>query len=124
MIKILIVDDSNFSQKITANLLKKYLPDSELYFANNGQEGYDKYKEINPDYLFVDLLMPNLNGKEMISLVKEYHSEAKIIVVSADVQKTVREEVEQLGVMYFLNKPFNDEKAIFICGMIRIDRNE
>lgn len=121
MIKILIVDDSSFSQRITANLISKFLSDVDLYFANDGQEGLKAYKSINPDYAFVDLLMPKMSGKEMIEFIKKFKNDAKIIVASADVQKSVREDMEVLGVMSFINKPFNEDKAKIICDMIRND---
>ncbi|KZL91339.1 response regulator [Clostridium magnum] len=121
MIKILIVDDSSFSQRITANLIRKFLSDVDLYFANDGQEGLEAYKSINPDYTFVDLLMPKISGKEMIEFIKKFENDAKIIVVSADVQKSVREDMEVLGIMSFINKPFNEDKAKIICDMIRND---
>lgn len=122
--KILIVDDSNFSQLITSNLIKKFIDNVEVYLASNGEEGFEKYKEINPDYIFVDLLMPKLNGKELIKLIREYDKNVKIIVISADVQKTVREEVEQFDIMAFINKPFNQEKAETICEMMRKNNDE
>lgn len=124
MIKILIVDDSNFSRKINSNLLKKHLEDVDISFANDGEEGFKKYTEINPDYVFVDLLMPKINGKDLIALIKEYDADAKIVVVSADVQKIVKEEVEAFNILAFINKPFNEERAQFICDMIRNDKNE
>lgn len=120
---LLIVDDSSFSQRVTYNLLKKNLEDVEFYFANDGQEGLEAYKKIKPEYSFIDLLMPKLNGQELIKLIKEYDSEAKIIVVSADVQKTVREEVESLDILSFINKPFNEEKAKMVSDLIRKDNN-
>ena len=68
--------------------------------------------------------MPHLNGKELIKLIKEYDSESKIFVVSADVQKNVKEEIESYGIMGFINKPFNEEKAKFIYDIIKGDSNE
>lgn len=122
--KLLIVDDSKFSQIITSNLIKELIEDIEIFFANDGEIGFNKYKEINPDYVIVDLLMPHLNGKELIKLIKEYDSESKIFVVSADVQKNVKEEIESYGIMGFINKPFNEEKAKFIYDIIKGDSNE
>lgn len=119
MLKILIVDDSVFSQKVTANLIRKYFSDVELYYANDGQDGFSKYKETNPDYVFLDLLMPKINGKELIKMIKAYDEHARIIVLSADVQKNVREEIDTYNVISFINKPLNDEKAELICEMIR-----
>ncbi len=118
MKKILIVDDSVFSQKMTSNLIRKYISDIDIYYANDGQDGYIKYKEIKPDYIFLDLLMPKVGGIELIGMIKEYDENAKIIVLSADVQKNIHEEIEALNVMMFINKPLNDDKAKLICEMI------
>lgn len=123
MIKVLIVEDSVFSQKITAKLIKEIMNNVEIFFANNGQEGYEKYKEIKPDYILLDLLMPKLNGIEVIKLIKEDDKDAKIIVISADIQKEVREEIDEYNIMLFLNKPFNKEKAQLVCSMMGNDDN-
>ena len=123
MIKILIVDDSVFSQKMTSNVLKKYLVQSEIYFAGDGWEGLKKYQEEKPDYIFVDLLMPGLDGHGLIKLIKEYDPSANIIVVSADVQNHVREEMEKHHIITFINKPFTEEKAQIICNMMKEKAN-
>lgn len=120
--KILIVDDSSFSQRVAANCIKKYIKDCEIYFASDGKDGFQKYSKLNPDYVFIDLLMPKLNGKELIKLLKEYDSDAKIFVISADVQKNVKEEIEAYNIMAFINKPFNDDKAKLVCNMIKCSR--
>ena len=122
-VKILIVDDSVFSQKVNAQQLKSYLEDAEIFFASDGLEGFECYKKIKPDYVFLDLLMPKLNGRDLLNLIKQYDPHAKIIVVSADIQKNVREEITKYGILQFINKPFNEEKARTICELIRNDYN-
>jgi FOG: CheY-like receiver len=124
MLKILIVDDSVFSQKVTANMVKKFLESVEISFSSDGEEGLQTYKEIKPDYVFVDLLMPKLDGQTLIPLIKEFDSEANIIVVSADVQRNVRDEVEAHHIMSFINKPFTEDKAQSICSMIKEKEND
>ncbi len=119
--KILIVDDSRFTQLTTAKLLKDQIGDVEIFFANNGEEGFKKYKEFNPDYVFVDLLMPNVSGQQLIKLIKEYDKNSNIFVISADVQKNVREEIESYGVIQFINKPFTDEKVKLVTKIIKGD---
>ena len=119
MLKILIIDDSVFAQKIASKFIKDKFSDCELYVANDGQEGFIKYKEINPDYTFIDLLMPKIDGKELIKLIKEYNNQAKIFVLSADVQKNVKEELEAYHIMAFINKPLNEEKMETINNLIR-----
>ncbi len=119
MVKVLIVDDSVFSQKIAANLIKKYMDDVELTFANDGEEGIELYEKFKPDFIITDLLMPKLSGQELIKLIKAQDESAKIIVISADVQKNIREEVEAYNILAFLNKPLQDEKAQLICNLMR-----
>lgn len=122
--KVLLIDDSKFSQILMTNLLKGFEKNIEIITANDGEEGFEKYKEVKPDYVFVDLLMPKLNGKELIALIKEYDQDSKIFVVSADVQKQVKEEMEAFGLMGFINKPLNEEKARYIYELIKGDKNE
>lgn len=117
--KVLIVDDSNFSQKITAKMLEDNLSPLDSYFAADGQQGFQTYKEIHPDYVFADLLMPGLNGEEMIKLIKAYDPDAKIIVLTADVQKRIKADLEEYKILSFVNKPFTPEKAALICQMMK-----
>lgn len=122
--KLLIVDDSNFTQIIMSNQMKKCFKDAEIITAKDGIEGFEKYKEIKPDHVFVDLLMPRLNGVELIKMIKEYDEKASIFVVTADVQKSIREEMEALNVKAFINKPFDEKKAKHVFDIIKNDKNE
>jgi CheY-like chemotaxis protein len=122
---VLIVDDSVFSQKVTANLLQKamYGENIAISFASNGEEGLLKFRALKPDYMFIDLLMPKLSGTQLIREVQK-EGKTKIIVVTADIQKRIREEMEKRHVFAFVNKPLNDEKMRLLCGrMIRNDRS-
>ena len=125
MIRILVVDDSVFSQKVTANFLNRNLPDgtAEINFASDGEEGLEKFRILKPDYMFVDLLMPKLSGTDLIRAVQK-EGDTGIIVVTADVQKAVRQDIEALNVMAFVNKPLNAEKMRLLCDrMVRNDKN-
>ncbi len=121
--KILIVDDSRFTQLTTAKLLKAYIDDLEIIFANDGEEGFDKYKEFKPDYVFIDLLMPNVNGQELIKLIKGYDKNSNIFVLSADVQKSVKKDISSYDIIEFINKPFTKEKAELVANLIKGDAN-
>lgn len=124
MLKILMVDDSVFSQKVAANLLKKVMGDIEISFANDGEQGYLAYKEIKPDFVFLDLLMPKINGQDLIYLLKKFDADAKIFVVSADVQKNVREEIDKCNILAFVNKPFTEEKAQLVANIMKENAHE
>lgn len=117
--KLVIADDSKFIQNIIKKGLSSNFPDAELRVASDGAEGLELWKAEQPDIMITDLLMPNLNGIELIKEIKKINSEAKMIVVSADIQKAVREEAEALGVIDFINKPLNEEKIKQLVNTIR-----
>lgn len=119
--RILIIDDSKFSQITTAKMLRNVMLDLEIAFADDGEEGWNKYREYNPDYIFVDLLMPRMDGHTLIDRIKKDNPHARIIVISADVQMSVRKELEELGIKAFFNKPFNLEKARMAADIMKGD---
>ncbi len=118
--KILIVDDSRFTRKIEGKMIKEKVKDVEIYYANDGDMGFEKYKEINPDYTIIDLLMPKMSGKELIKKIKNYDVDAKLIVVTADVQEKVKKEVLELGVLKVVNKPLNEGKINELVEVMRM----
>lgn len=117
-LKLLIVDDSKFTQKVEGNLFKEVVPNLEIYFANDGKEGVQKYSEIHPDLTIVDLLMPNMTGMELLKEIKDIDKDAKMVVVSADVQEKVKQEAYDLGALAFVNKPINKAKIEEILNIV------
>lgn len=110
--KVLIVEDSIFVQKMMSKLIGDHIPNCEIRTATNGEDGFRLYQEFEPDIITTDLLMPGLNGQDMLRMIREMDQDVKIIILSADIQKATREEVEQLGVSGFLNKPLTAEKPV------------
>ena len=117
--KILVVDDSQFVQQYMSRALKEHFPNAELYFAGTGEEGYKIYQSVNPEYIITDLLMPGIDGKMLIKLIRHSDKDVNIIVVSADVQKAVKQEVEELGITLFLNKPLDKEKQLLLFNVLK-----
>lgn len=122
--KILIVDDSRFSQITTSKLMGNLFENIEIFVAGDGEEGWEKYQELGPDYIFIDLLMPKIDGQTLVKMIKEDNEDAKIFVVSADVQHSVRADMEAYGVKAFINKPFTAEKAQMVADLIKEDEND
>lgn len=107
MAKILVVEDSKFQMKQIIKTLEAL--GYETIYASNGKEGLEKVKSENPDLVMTDLLMPELDGIGFIKQLKEDAFDKPIVVLSADVQKPVREECISLGVTEFLNKPLDKD---------------
>jgi twitching motility two-component system response regulator PilH len=102
MKNILIADDSFIARTSLSNILKN---DYNLIFANNGREAYQLTIENNFDLVLLDLLMPEMTGQEALQLIKKEKPDLPVIILSADIQKTTKEECFNLGANDFLNKP-------------------
>ena len=109
MANILIVDDSRTSRKILKGILE-----GEGYEvvgeATNGQEGYDRYVELKPDVVTMEITMPVLDGIEALKKIKSEYPDAKVVMVTAAGQKTKMVEAVQNGASEFVSKPFEPEQ--------------
>lgn len=108
--KILIVDDSKAAQFF----LKGCIPKDkgfEIFTADNGVEGLKKFNDIRPDVIFLDLTMPEMDGVTLLTEIKRLESQAIIIVLTANVQRKVLEEVKHLGAFGILRKPPQKEQV-------------
>jgi two-component system, chemotaxis family, chemotaxis protein CheY len=110
--KYLVVDDSKMARKMSSKVVNGVISESdEVLTAKNGLEALELYKENSPVLVFMDLTMPIMDGFEAIEKIKEFDSEAKIIVVSADVQKGAMQRAKDNGAMGFINKPIDETKV-------------
>ncbi len=108
MAKILVVDDSMFSRSMLKKVLEKN--GYEVIEASDGREGLKIIIEKNPDFVFTDLLMPEMDGIELLTSVKEKNLRIPIAVVSANIQDSVRQQCQELGATEFFTKPPDIEK--------------
>ncbi len=106
--KYLVIDDSKIARKMTIKNLKQLIKeDDEILEASNGQEAVELYKEHTPHICFMDLTMPVLDGFEATKQIKEFDNDAKIIIVSADIQEQAMSKVKENGALGFIKKPIN-----------------
>lgn len=117
--KVLIVDDSIFVREFIRKGLSDSIREINIILAGNGEEAYNLYMAAKPELIITDLLMPRVSGEELIKRIRKNDKATKIIVLSADIQKTVKDEINALGVTAFLNKPINHASISSIVGLIR-----
>lgn len=115
--KVLIVDDDSD----TTDLLKIILEpnDFEVIVANTGKLGVDMARNLNPDVMVVDLLMPNMDGLNVCREVRQFSS-MPILVLSAVGRPNVAEEVLNSGADDFLVKPMSS--GVLIASLNRLAR--
>ena len=105
MAKVLIVDDSKTSRKFLKNMLGE-AGHEIIGEAVNGLEGVERYKELRPDIVTMDITMPVMDGIEAVKEISEYDPNAKVIMVTAAGQKTNMVEALKQGASDFIQKPF------------------
>ena len=109
--KILVTDDSKMARKMVIKTLTENIEgDLEIFEAQNGQEALDLYKELSPKIVFLDLTMPIMDGFTALEKIKEFDKNAKVVVISADIQKLSMDRVLQLGAFNFVKKPIDSSK--------------
>lgn len=111
MKKILIVDDAAFMRMMLKDILIKN--GFEICGeACNGKEAIERYKELNPDLITLDITMPDMDGLEALKEIRNINKDAKIIMCSAMGQQGMVLEAIQNGAIDFIVKPFKSERII------------
>ena len=106
--KILLVDDSAFMRKVLRDIFES-AGYTNFVEAGNGTEAMEKYKSEKPDYIFLDVIMPDVNGMDVLRIIGR---EAKIIIVSAVGQKEIIEQAKSLGALDYIVKPFDRDQVL------------
>ena len=111
MATVLMVDDSRTSRKILRAVLER--GNFEIIGeASNGEEGYIKYKELQPDLVTMDITMPTMDGIESLTLIKRTDADAKVVMITAAGQKEKMVEALKRGAEEFITKPFDETEVI------------
>lgn len=106
--KILIVEDSWVTRRIIVGILKA--DGHELLEAGGGKEGLEMAEKHMPDCILLDLLMPEMDGFDVLEALGEKNLKIPVIVLTANIQKTAREKCLQLGAFAFTNKPTEEDE--------------
>lgn len=108
-IPLLICDDSNMARKQVTRALPEGW-DVDITYATNGVEGIEAIRAGKAEMVFLDLTMPEMDGYEVLELVKSERHKAIVIVISGDIQPQARDRVMALGALDFIKKPINKDK--------------
>lgn len=111
MKKVLVVDDMLFMRVALKSILEKN-GFSVIGEAQNGLEAYEKYQELSPDIVSMDITMPVMSGLDAMKKIREYDPKAKVVVVSAMGQEQMVKEAIKSGANYFIVKPFQEDVVV------------
>ncbi|MGN1314142.1 MAG: response regulator [Lachnospiraceae bacterium] len=110
-LSVLICDDAAFMRMMLKDILIKH--DYEVVGeAVNGTDAINKYKQLKPDIVTMDITMPDMNGIEAVRQIRAYDPKAKIVMCSAMGQQALVIEAIQAGASDFIIKPFRADRVM------------
>ena len=108
MVKVLIVDD-NDNNRLTLNLLLEEVEDIEVFEAEDGQVAVEMCVKSHFDLIFMDIMMPNLDGFEATKYIKQTNRKSMIIALSALDDEASKHKMLSLGAEDYLTKPLHSD---------------
>ncbi|PDO11246.1 MAG: two-component system response regulator [Candidatus Reconcilbacillus cellulovorans] len=109
--RILVVDDAAFMRMMIKDILTK----NGYQVVGEAQDGYqaiEKYKELRPDLVTMDITMPEMDGITALREIRKIDPSAKVIMCSAMGQQAMVIDAIQAGAKDFIVKPFQADRVI------------
>lgn len=115
MKKVLIVDDAAFMRVSIKNMLSKngYEVIGE---AENGKVAIQKFQELSPDIITMDITMPEMDGLASLKKILAINPSANIVMISAMGQESMVREAVLSGAKGFIVKPFKEDVILTALG--------
>ena len=112
---ILIVEDNDDIRQLLVTVLSPYF---HTITAVDGREGLEVTRDVMPDIIISDVLMPHLSGLELCKMIKEDLSICHIPVILLTAQTALNQELEglKIGADDYITKPFNNEVLVSRCN--------
>jgi len=120
--KILIVDDSALTRRTLRTILEG--AGCEVAEAEDGLAAIERYFLEKPDVVFLDLVMRGMYGLEVLEKLRQLDANARVIVVSADIQSSSHELAVQTGAKGFINKPFDRAEILAALDVAMMERSK
>lgn len=115
--RILVVDDAIFMRKMISDIIEGN--DMEVIGeADTGALAVEKYKELKPDLVMMDIIMPEMNGIDAVRQIMLNDPQARIVMCSALGQQALVQDALAAGARDFLIKPFNPSRVLEVVSKI------
>lgn len=111
---ILVVDDERHVARVLSVALERAGYAVEI--ANNGEEAVYKLVELEPDAVLTDIMMPRMNGRELVAVVRNHFPQRQvpIVVMTSSLELEHRDWVKNYSNLHFIEKPVSPRRIIHI----------
>ena len=109
--RVLIVDDAAFMRMMLKDILTKN-GFEVVGEAENGMIGVEKFRELKPDLVTMDITMPEMDGISAVKSIKKLDATARVVMCSAMGQQAMVIDAIQAGARDFIVKPFQPERVL------------
>jgi two-component system chemotaxis response regulator CheY len=110
MASIMIADDSGYTRRTHRRILES--DGHTVHEAASGMAAIEGFFVHRPDLVLLDLTMEDMSGLEVLARLREMDSAVRVVVVSADVQRSTAQMVAEAGALRFLGKPVSLESLL------------
>ena len=110
MATIMIVDDSNYTRRTHRRILES--DGHAVVEAATGMAASESFFVHHPELVLLDLTMEDMSGLDVLARLRELNADARVVVISADVQRSTAQMVAESGALRFLGKPVTSEKLL------------
>jgi two-component system, chemotaxis family, chemotaxis protein CheY len=110
MATIMIVDDSNFTRRTHRRIVES--DGHVVHEATTGMAAIESFFVHRPDLVLLDLTMEDMSGFDVLEKLRALNAGARVIVISADVQRSTAKLVAEAGALRFLGKPVSPESLL------------
>ena len=110
MARLLIVDDAAFMRMMLSDMVDGH--HEVCGVAGDGLEAIEKYKELKPDIVTMDITMPNMHGIDAMREILDFDRNAKVLICSAIGHRQKVLEAMKTGASDFVIKPFQKEQIL------------
>jgi len=111
MKNVLVVDDAAFMRVTIKNMLEKN-GFAVVGEAENGKVAVQKFNELQPDIVTMDITMPEMDGLAALKAIMQVNAEAKIVMMTAMGQQGMVKDAVMAGAKGFIVKPFKEETVL------------
>jgi two-component system, chemotaxis family, chemotaxis protein CheY len=118
-IRVLVVDDAMFMRSMIKDILHTAGAGYEIVGeASNGREAVTRYRELKPDVVTMDIVMPQMDGIEATREILKIDPAAAVVICSAMGQEALVVESISAGARDFIVKPFTSERVLQVLAKI------